>query len=109
MTKPRGWKTKTARQMLLSGASTDEVMAVTGMLRQSIKNQANRMRKAGELEPIAQHTWIGIGWAGQVVEFDSMAEAERQGFLRDSITRAVNGKRGSYAGYKWQKLQRDAA
>lgn len=41
----------------------------------------------------------------QVVRFASINEAEKGGFARFGISRCLNGKQVSHAGYRWRRMQ----
>lgn len=47
---------------------------------------------------------VGINMAtGEKIFFNSMQEAEKNGFSCSKISNCVNGKRKSHKGYKWEK------
>lgn len=41
---------------------------------------------------------------GEVLEFESMQEAQRNGFSCSHISQCCNGKRKNHGGYKWEKI-----
>lgn len=98
-----------AREMLLAGAGRLDIEQATGLTQPSIRSIASGLRKRGIDLPLAQKYWryTGTNEIGQVVQFDSLSLAEAGGFNSTQVSLCINGKRASYAGYKWERVERN--
>lgn len=107
---PTKWSnrpTAKARQMLIDGKPYGEIVDATGLVIQSIRAIASKMRKDGVGIPVAQkkYEYTGVNKAGQVVRFSSLSEGEGQGFKPSYVSMCVNGHRESYVGYTWNRVE----
>lgn len=103
-------KTDIARQMLIDGIGEpiqyDDMARKTGMLVSSLRSLVATMRKKGLLpayEP-ESYEYVGTSETLGVVRFRSLSHAHEEGFPSSMVSKAVNGKISSYAGYTWEKV-----
>lgn len=99
-------KTQIAKEMIQSGSNYGDVELATGLKRGSIRKIAHVMRCSGELNRKIRkqhYRYIGENDKGQIVEFKSLADADKNGFHRSSLSACVKGLRDSYAGYVWRR------
>lgn len=99
--------TAKARQMLIDGKPYGEIVDATGLVIQSVRAIASKMRKDGVGIPVAQrrYEYTGVNKTGQAVRFSSLSEGEGQGFKSSYVSMCVNGHRDSYVGYTWSRVE----
>ena len=107
MSKYDSMPTAIARKMLEAGDDRSEVVEKTGLTMQSVRAIASKMRKAGANITSAQpkYEYIGVNDIGQVVRFNSLQHGVSMGFYGSYVSACVTGKRDSYAGYRWSRVE----
>ena len=99
--------TAIARKMLEAGDDRSAVVEKTGLTMQSVRAIASKMRKSGASVPSEQkrYEYTGVNDSNQVVTFRSLQQGLSMGFYGEYVSACVNGKKDSYAGYKWTRKE----
>ena len=107
MTKYDSMPTAIARKMLEAGCDRCAVVDKTGLTMQSVRAIASKMRKNGVAVKSEQprYEYTGVNDSGQVVKFRSLQQGLSMGFYGGYVSMCVNGKKDSYAGYKWSRKE----
>ena len=107
MSKYDSMPTSIARKMLEAGDDRSAVVEKTGLTMQSVRAIASKMRKNGVAVKAEQprYEYTGMNDSGQVVNFYSLQQGMSMGFYGEYVSMCVNGKKDSYAGYKWSRKE----
>lgn len=107
MTKWDSMPTAKARKMLVEGVDRVRIAEETGLTLQSIRSIASNMRKSGVGVTMLQkrYSYTGVNDLGQVVAFESLAAAERDGFRGEYVSACARGKKRRYLGYSWNRVE----
>ena len=99
--------TAKARKMLVGGCDMNEIAEKTGLKVQSVRAIACKMRKSGASVASEQkrYEYTGVNDHNQVVTFHSLQQGLSMGFYGEYVSACVNGKKDSYAGYKWSRKE----
>ena len=108
MSKYDSMPTAKAREMLLAGNDRASIVMETGLTMHSVSAISSKMRKNGSDVPSEQkrYEYTGINSYGQVVKFKSLQQGLSMGFHGEYVSACVTGKRVSYAGYVWTRVER---
>ena len=107
MSKYDSMPTAMARKMLEAGDDRSVIVKETGLTMQSVRAIASKMRKDGIKVASEQkrYEYTGVNSHKQVVQFSSLQQGLSMGFHGEYVSMCVNGKKDSYAGYKWTRKE----